>query len=248
MTRIVVLAAGKGKRMDSDLPKVLVPLQGRPMIKYLLDSVFTSQVDLRPIVVVSPDNKNIISQALSEYNLEYIIQDKPLGTGHAVACVRDYLTPEIDQVIVLYGDHPFLKATSIKRFAAQQPEALTIMPTLLPNFEGWYQNFYYWGRIVRGTNGQVEKIIELKDATEEEKLIAEVNPGFMAFNCRWLLDNISHLDNKNKAQEYYLTSLVDIAFTQGKPVETIKIEPTEAMGINSLEELKIAESLLDAKH
>ncbi|MFA5754190.1 MAG: NTP transferase domain-containing protein [Patescibacteria group bacterium] len=244
MTRIVILAAGKGTRMDSELPKVLVPLNGRPMIKYLLDSVVASAVDPKPIIVVSPDNKDVISQSLSEYDLEYVVQDKILGTGHAVACTRDALADDVDHIIVLYGDHPFLKAESIKRFAAHQPIALTVMPTLLPNFDDWYQNFYHWGRMVRGADGRMEKIVELKDASEEEKLITEVNPGFMAFNRKWLFSNIIKLNNDNKAKEYYLTSLVNIAFEENYSVETISIEPTEAMGINSLEELRIAENLV----
>jgi bifunctional UDP-N-acetylglucosamine pyrophosphorylase/glucosamine-1-phosphate N-acetyltransferase len=244
MTRIVILAAGKGTRMDSELPKVLVPLKGRPMIKYLMDSVVASGVDSKPLIVVSPDNKKIISENLTEYNLEYVVQEKILGTGHAVMCALDQLSPETDQIIVLYGDHPFLKAESIKRFAAHQPSALTVMPTRLPNFEGWYQNFYHWGRMVRGANGQVEKIVELKDASEEERLITEVNPGFMAFNREWLDKNINKLNQDNKAGEFYLTSLVNIAFDESMPVDTIIIEPNEAMGINSLDELNTAASLL----
>lgn len=245
MTRIIILAAGKGTRMNLELPKVLVPLQGRSMIKYLLDSVVASQVDPRPIVVVSPDNRDIISRSLEEYNLEYVIQDQQLGTGHAVACARDFLPPEIDKIIVLYGDHPFLKANSIRSFADYPTKTLTVMPTKLPNFDGWYQNFYHWGRMVRNSQGNMEKIVELKDASEDEKMITEVNPGFMAFDRAWLFKNVALLNNNNKAQEYYLTSLVNIAFAQGDEVATLNIEPEEAMGINSSEELNIAATLLN---
>ena len=90
MNRLVILAAGKGTRMNSELPKVLIPLNGRPMINYLMDSVVASQVDPKPLVVVSPDNKEIIRQALQGYNVEYVIQEQQLGTGHAVNCARDY--------------------------------------------------------------------------------------------------------------------------------------------------------------
>lgn len=246
MTRIIILAAGKGTRMGAvELPKVLIPLKDRPMIKYLLDSVAASAVDSRPLIVVSPDNREIISQELSAYNLEYVIQDKQLGTGHAVACARDYLIDEnINNIVVLYGDHPFLKRESIKKFAAISQEALTIMPTVLPDFEDWRHNFYHWGRIIRGLDGTVEKIVEFKDASEEEKLVTEVNPGFMSFNKNWLLKNLDNLRNDNKQEEYYLTDLVKIAFGEGSPVGTIAIEAHEAMGINSLEELNIAASLL----
>jgi bifunctional UDP-N-acetylglucosamine pyrophosphorylase/glucosamine-1-phosphate N-acetyltransferase len=243
MTRIIILAAGKGARMDSELPKVLVPLKNRPMIKYLMDSVVASQVDPRPLIVVSPDNREIINQTLSEYDLEYVIQDKQFGTGHAVNCAQEYLGAA-DSVVVLYGDHPFLKSESIRKFAALKQAALTIMPTILPDFTGWHQNFYHWGRIIRGANGRVEKIIEFKDATDQEKLVTEVNPGFMCFNKAWLLENIAKLKDDNKQKEYYLTDLVKIAFEAGQPVGTIAIGPAEAMGINSLAELEIASSLL----
>ncbi|MFA6514593.1 MAG: NTP transferase domain-containing protein [Patescibacteria group bacterium] len=244
MTQIVILAAGKGTRMNSELPKVLVPLNGRPMISYLMDSVVASGIDVRPIIVVSPDNKEIINKALEEYNLDYIFQEKILGTGHAVACTKNYIKSETDNIIVLYGDHPFLTSESIKKFATLKHDALTIMPAVLPDFEGWHHNFYHWGRIVRGDDGLVEGIVELKDTNDEQKLITEVNPGFMCFNKKWLFENIDKLKDDNKAQEFYLTDMVKIAFQEGYKVGTIEIEAREAMGINSLEELKIAEGLL----
>jgi len=248
MTRIIILAAGKGTRMNSDLPKALVPLKNRPMIKYLMDSVVKSGVDSRPLLVVSPENKDIISQELKEYNVEYIIQDKQLGTGHAVACAKESLEQndlKFDSILVLYCDHPFIKSESIKSFAALLPETVTIMPTTLSDFDNWHQNFYRWGRIIRGADGKVEKITEFKDASEEEKLVTEVNPGFMCFNTNWLFKNISGLQNNNNQQEYYLTDMVKLAFDGGFEVGTISIEPHEAMGINSLEELSIAESLIN---
>jgi bifunctional UDP-N-acetylglucosamine pyrophosphorylase/glucosamine-1-phosphate N-acetyltransferase len=245
MTRVIILAAGKGTRMKSELPKALVPLKDRPMIKYLMDSVVASGVDPKPLVVVSIDNHNIISRALKEYDIQYVIQAEQLGTGHAVACARGYFDEDVDNIIVLYGDHPFLTAESIKKFAAVNQEALTIMPTRLPDFSGWHQNFYHWGRIIRDAKGEVKRIAEFKDATQEEKEITEVNPGFMCFNNDWLFKNISRLSDDNTQKEYYLTDMVNIAFEQGHRVGTINLEPREAMGINSEEELKIAEGLLE---
>ena len=244
MTQIIILAAGKGTRMGSELPKVLVPLNGKPMIHYLIESVMAAKPELKPIVVVSPDNKEIISQALSAYELEYAIQEQQLGTGHAVACARELVDAKAENILVLYGDHPFLRSESISAFLKLSPEALTIMPTILPDFEGWHHNFYGWGRIVRNQTGEVRAIVELKDANEEEKLITEVNPGFMCFNKNWLFANIDKLRDDNKAHEFYLTDMVKIAFEKDFSVSTITIEPHEAMGINSPEELSIAESLV----
>lgn len=247
MTRIVILAAGKGTRMNSELPKVLVPLNGRPMIKYLLEAVFASGVDNKPIVVASPDNKEIIKKELASYNLDYAIQDKQLGTGHAVACAQSSLEQDgfkPDKVIILYGDHPAIKAESIKKFSQSNTGAVTIMPTKLQNYDDWRHNFYHWGRIIRRQDGQIEGIVEFKDASEEIKKITEVNPGFMCFNYDWLFKNIHELKNNNSQGEYYLTDMVKIAFSEGLFIETIGIEAHEAMGVNSLEELKIAERLL----
>ena len=243
-TKIIILAAGKGTRMGSDLPKALVQLNGRPMIIHLIESVVASNIDDLPIVVVSPDNREIISKALAEYNCDYAIQEQPLGSGHAVACARQKIPANTDNVIVLYCDHPFITAKSIKNFGEFITDAVTIMPTELGDYDDWHQIFFHWGRIVRDNKNEIEKIIEFKDASPEEIKITEVNPGFMCFNNKWLWDNIDFLDNNNGSKEYYLTSLVAMAFKQGRKIGTINIEPREAMGINSQEELAIAESLV----
>jgi UDP-N-acetylglucosamine diphosphorylase/glucosamine-1-phosphate N-acetyltransferase len=246
MTRIVIMAAGKGTRMDSELPKVLVPLKGRPMIMYLMDSVLASGVDPKPIVVVSPGNKELIGQVLKDYSVEYIIQDEPLGTGHAVACAKNHLSRETENVLVLNGDHPFFKAESLKRIVETRPAPLILMTTKLSDFDDWRQNFYHWGRVIRDDKGQIAKIVEFKDASAEEQAVTEVNPNAMYFNKQWLLRSLPNLNNQNKSREYYLTDLIKIAFGEGQTIRSINIEPREAMGINSLAELKVAENLLTA--
>lgn len=244
MTKIIVLAAGKGTRMNSEWPKVLAPLNERPMIKYLMDSILESGVDPKPILVVSSENKEIISRELEEYPLQYVVQEQVLGTGHAVACTQSHWSAEADNILVLNGDHPFLNSGSIEKCAAAEPKALIMMITKLPDFNEWRHNFYHWGRIIRDAAGAIARIVEFKDATEEERLITEVNPAAMCFNRGWLAENINLLDNANSQQEYYLTDLVKMAFQSGLLVDSLQIEPQEAMGINSLEELRIAEGLL----
>jgi bifunctional UDP-N-acetylglucosamine pyrophosphorylase/glucosamine-1-phosphate N-acetyltransferase len=245
MTRIVILAAGKGTRMDSKLPKVLVPLKGRPMVKYLVDSILATGIDARPIMVVSPDNHDLISRELEGYPIDYVIQTEQLGTGHAVSCAREKLGDQSKNVLVLYGDHPFFRSESIKRCSTAYPESLLMLTTKLPDFEDWRHNFYHWGRIVRDEFGKIIRITEFKDADDAQKNITEVNPAVMCFNKAWLLDNLHRLGNDNKSKEYYLTDLVNIAFSEGLPIDSLLIEAHEAMGINSLEELRIAEGLLD---
>jgi bifunctional UDP-N-acetylglucosamine pyrophosphorylase/glucosamine-1-phosphate N-acetyltransferase len=243
-TKIIILAAGKGTRMGSELPKVLVPVQGKPMIHYLMEAVMASAVDSRPVVVVAPWNKDVISESLNSYDLDYAIQDQQLGTGHAVACARSFVGDEYDNILVLYGDQPFLQASSIKSFADSEPQPLTVVSTLLPDFENWHHNFFHLGRIARNDQGKVCGIVEFKDASDQEKEIREINLGFMCFKKNWLFSNIDSLKDNNNAHEFYLTDMVKIAFQQGHEVKTINVEPREAMGINSKEELAIAEGLV----
>jgi len=244
MTQIVILAAGKGKRMGEELPKVLVPLQDKAIIKYLMDSVVVSGVDPRPVMVVSPDNIDIISEALKDYDIEYVLQEEQLGTGHAVNCAREKMSAEADRVMVLYGDHPFIKSGSIKRFAEANSSVVSVMPTKVEDFDDWRHNFYHWGRFIRNEKREIERIVEFKDANDEERDVLEVNPGFMCFNREWLLNSIDKLKDDNNAKEYYLTDMVKIAFAEGGKIGTVLVDPREAVGINSKEELKVAEGLL----
>ncbi|MDD5071944.1 MAG: GNAT family N-acetyltransferase [Patescibacteria group bacterium] len=242
--KIVILAAGKGVRMNSSLPKVLVPLSGRPIIGYLLRSVAEAGVDGRPIIVVSPDNREIMEEALAEYNCDYAIQEEQLGTGHAFACARPFFGTEAKKVISFYGDHPFVQADTVKKLAESHRGVITMVTVKVDDFHDYRRNFFYWGRIVRGEDGEVKKIVEFKDAAEEEKEIKEINPGFYCFDKDWVCANIDKLKNDNKQGEYYLTDLVGLAFAQGHKINTITIDPRQAVGINSPEELAVAEKLI----
>jgi len=241
MNQVVILAAGKGTRMGSDLPKALVPVNGRPMISYILETVMASGLDPEPIVVVSPNNEKIIREALGEYSLKYAIQEEQLGSGHAVKAAKPLIKTETKQVFVLYCDHPFLKAESLLKAAAAPTESVLVMTTKLADFSGWHQNFNHWGRFIRDAAGNIEKIVEFKDASPEQRAITEVNPGFMVFSNDWLWENIEKISNNNAQKEYYLTTLPELATASGYQVSSIPIEPLEALGINSQEELFLAE-------
>ncbi len=241
MTEIIILAAGKGRRMGTKLPKVLVPLNGRPMISYLLDSVKALNIGTKPILVVSPDNIDLMKEQLQEYNVKYALQTEQLGTGHAVASAKDQVNPKADKVIVLYGDHPFIKSDSIEKLYTNHRDALSLMSVKLEDFADWRQGFYRWGRLVRSNNGALERIVEFKDASDEIKNIKEVFPAIFCLDANWLWENIAKLKNNNNQKEYYLTDLVGMAFAQGREMQTTVIEPQEGMGINSQAELKIAQ-------
>lgn len=244
MTRVAVLAAGKGTRMKDELPKVLVPVKGKPMIEYLIKSIIDSGVDKNPILVVSPDNHELIKEALSNYPCEYAIQEKQLGTGHALYCAQEIINKDEDGYIIsFYGDHPFVSAETVKKLA-NCTWPVSMVTTTVNDFNDWRQNFYHWGRIIR-FNNNIEEIVEFKDATTEEiKNIREVNPGFYSFELSWLRKNIKKLRNNNVQKEYYLTDLIRIAFYQGLAINSFSIDPKEAVGINSKEELSVAESLI----
>jgi bifunctional UDP-N-acetylglucosamine pyrophosphorylase / glucosamine-1-phosphate N-acetyltransferase len=243
MTKIIVLAAGKGRRMNSDLPKVLSPINNKPMIEYLVNSILDSGVDSSPVLVVSPDNKEIISESLKKYTLIFALQTEQLGTGHAVLSTKHLIPEEVENIIVLYGDHPFITSASIKRLLEGHKSEVSMMTVKVEDFLDWRKNFYHWGRVIIN-EGCIEKIIEFKDASEEIKEIKDVNPALFCFNKNWLWENIAKLKNENNQQEYYLTDLIKMAFDQGIKINLSIIEAQEAIGINSLEELKIAQDLI----
>lgn len=242
-TQIIILAAGKGKRMGTDLPKALVNLDGRPMIHYLVEAVLGSEVCEKPIVVVSPDNQEIIKNELKDYNFSYAIQEQQLGSGHAVSCALKLIPLDVEKVIVLYCDHPFISSELIKNLSKISEDAVTLVTTTVSSFEGWFQCFYHWGRIIR-KNDCIEKIIEFKDASPEEIGVKELNSGVMAFKASWLINNINLLDNKNNQGEFYLTSLVEMSFNDNKKVLSVNANPREALGVNSPEELALAEKII----
>jgi len=229
--------------MGSELPKVLVPLKGKPMIHYLMESVMAAKPKLKPIVVVSPENKKVIGEALASYQVDYAVQGEQLGTGHAVSCARDYIDSRASDIFVLNGDHPFYRLETIKNFPLKHHGILSMITVVLPDFRDWRSVFYHWGRIIRGKDKTVQEIKEFKDATSEEKAILEVNPNCFCFNKDWFFSNIDKVQDDNKAHEFYLTDMVKIAFDQNDIIQTSSIEPREAMGINSPEELIIAENL-----
>ncbi|MEK7203349.1 MAG: NTP transferase domain-containing protein [Patescibacteria group bacterium] len=243
MRKIIILAAGKGVRMNSaiSIPKVLFPVNGIPMIERLIRSAIASKVDHRPIIVVAPDNKKLFIKALTNYGCDYVVQTEQLGTGHALACAKD-LTVGADELLCLHGDHPLIKPETIRELVKNHRNEIVIATTMVDNFNGWQKSFWQWGRIIRN-NGRIKAIIEFKDANDAIKNIKEVNPAIYRFNSQWLWENIDKIRNNNIQKEYYLTDLIKMAVDQGTKINSILINPKEAIGINTQDELKIVESL-----
>lgn len=240
-TQIIVLAAGKGKRMQTDLPKVLVQLKGKPLVKHLLESIEQSGVCAKPVLVVGQKREMVMNELGDSYH--YAVQEEQLGTGHAVNCASGYCA-DADQVLVLYGDHPHVSPATIKNIAdnhASNKSILTIATVEVPDFHDWRAGFFDFGRIVRDEKNKIIKIVEKKDATENELATKEVNPAYFCFNAKWLCEHLPTLKNQNAQGEYYLTDLIGLAQHQGHDINSIKIEPQEALGVNTPEQLALLE-------
>lgn len=227
--------------MKSELPKVLVPIKGKPMLWHLVNSVVNSGVDNEPVIVVSPDNKDLISSELKDFKCKYAIQDKQLGTGHAFKCALDVLPKETNYVFCLYGDHPFISEDTIKKITSMKNSELSLLTITVPDFEGWRKGMTCWGRIVRNS-GEVKEIVEYKDATDDIREIKEISPSLFRFDYDWVTPRINKLKNQNAQNEYYLTDLVKMASEEKIKISSLGIDPEEAIGINSKEELELAES------
>ena len=234
----VVLAAGQGTRMKSDLPKVLCPVLGRPMIAYVLDALAASGVG-RVIAVVGY-RANDVKTALAEYkNVEFALQTERLGTGHAVKMARGHLAEHTGPVIIVAGDSPLLQRRSVAalldHFYGSRPACL--LGTLLKDDPRGL------GRIVRDARGEFQGIVEEKDATLPQRQIKEVNMSTYIFECRELLHALDLLKNDNRQGEFYLTDCPGILQREGKLVQALPIlQPCEALSINTPEELSVVES------
>jgi len=234
------LAAGKGTRMNSALPKVLVGLKGKPLIQHLLDSIAKLNLAYKPIIVVG--HKYDLVQSYLGSNYIYAFQEGQKGTAHAVLSAKDKV--EADNLMVLYGDHPFIKSESLQRLIDLHEKTnfdFSLLTTVVPNFEDQFSPFNSFGRIIR-ENGEIVAIREFADATKEEREIKESNPGIYLFKKEWLWDNLAKME-KNKHGEYYLTDIVEVAIKDKIRIATALVDPLEVIGINTKEQLKIAEEL-----
>ena len=244
--QIIILAAGKSKRMGGEEPKALVKLQGKPFLRHILDTLGTLPLPLSPTIVVGHKRHEVMDVIGPDF--AYAIQEEQLGTGHAVASALPHLQEGHGMVLVLSTDQPLISAETIRNIINTHKETkatMTLGTVTVPDFTGWHKALEHFGRIIRTETGEIQKIVEFKDATLEEKSITEVNPALYAFDTAWLSEYIRTLKNENAQQEYYLTDLVHIACQTGKKVSTVPLANTlEAMQPNTREELATLEDLM----
>ena len=231
--KAIILGAGRGKRMGSDLPKVLHPICGRPMIQILMDGV--RQAGIQDIVVVvGPDMDNMKSAVQP---VPTALQAERLGTAHAVLSAKEALKPFKGCVVVLYGDTPLILPETINKMVADYQAGsdivvLGFMPT----------DARRYGRLVMGQDG-LDKIVEYKDATDEQRAIRLCNSGVMCLNGEKALELLKQVKNENAAGEYYLTDVVAIAKSEGLKCSVVIGNAEELHGVNTIEELETAQEI-----
>jgi len=231
---VVILAAGQGKRMNSDLPKVLQPLAGRPLLQHVISAARGVNPD--DIYVVYGHGGAQVQAALAQENVEWILQAEQLGTGHAVMQAMCVI-PDDHTVLVLYGDVPLIRAATLQKLVAAAGEgALAMLTVNLEDAAGY-------GRIVRDGEGRVGAIIEHKDATPTQLQIREVNSGLMAAAAGPLREWLLGLGRNNTQREYFLTDVVASAVQANTRVDAVlAADPTEVMGVNDKIQLAQAEA------
>lgn len=228
MLNIVILAAGQGKRMQSNLPKVLHPIAGRPMLTHVLESA--RALGAQCIAVVVGHGAEQVKQAYAvQPDLQFALQQPQLGTGHAVLQAVPLLqeSDTNDITIILYGDVPLIQPDTLRALLTARADGVAILTEILPDATGY-------GRIVRDNKGNVTAIVEHKDATPEQRAIKEVNTGIMAVPTRQLKSWLAKLTNNNAQGEYYLTDVIGMAVADGVSVNVVHPAASfETLGVNS---------------
>ena len=237
----VILAAGKGTRMYSNKPKVLHTLAGKPMVKHVIDTC--NGLDAQNIHLVYGHGGEQMQQELAGESVNWILQAEQLGTGHAVDQASSSIKDD-EKVLVLYGDVPLISSETLENLLDAQPEGgIGLLTVVLDNPAGY-------GRIVR-ENGSVVAIVEQKDATEEQKLIKEINTGVLVAMGGDLKRWLANLSNDNAQGEYYLTDIIEAAHSEGKSIEAVHPQQAvEVEGVNNrvqLAQLERAYQLMQAE-
>lgn len=239
-TALIILAAGQGTRMNSDLPKVLHPLGGVPLVAHAMAS--GDAVEPEKVVVIAGHGADAVEAAVLEFNPEAVVlrQAEQLGTGHAVLQAADALTDFDGDVIVVFGDTPFVRPETIAKMAAARADGSDIV---MLGFEAADPGRY--GRMVLNDNG-LERIVEAKDANADELAITLCNGGLVAADAQLLFSLLKGIGNDNASGEYYLTDIVAAARAKGHSASVVTCDEVETMGINTRIELARAEGIFQA--
>jgi bifunctional UDP-N-acetylglucosamine pyrophosphorylase / glucosamine-1-phosphate N-acetyltransferase len=239
-TAAIILAAGKGTRMKSDLVKVMHSLGGCPMIEYPVAAAREAGAS-RIVIVAGHQSEKVREYFSGGDEIDFALQEQQLGTGHAVACARPSLEGFSGRVLILCGDVPLLKADTLKEMMDCHKENGAVLTVLTSRPD----NPFGYGRVVKGVGGTVLRIVEEKDANDTEREIREVNSGIYCVESGFLFDAIAHLSNDNAQGEYYLTDIVQMAAAAGLSVTSFPVScAEEVMGVNDRVQLAEAGSII----
>lgn len=234
----LILAAGQGTRIKSDIPKVLHKVCGKEMVNHVIDTMRKANID--DVNVIIGKGAELVKEKTSTKNVSYSLQEEQFGTGHAVKCAIDFLKDKKGVVGIFCGDAPLIKSETVENLFKNHLDnnnSATLLSSLVQDPTGY-------GRIVRDNNGEVLKIVEHKDCTDEELLINEMNAAIYCFDIELLVNSLDKLSNNNSQGEYYLTDVIGILKEEGKKVGALVIDYEETIGVNSRVQLAEAENIL----
>jgi bifunctional UDP-N-acetylglucosamine pyrophosphorylase/glucosamine-1-phosphate N-acetyltransferase len=242
----VVLAAGKGTRMQSDLPKVMHHALGRPMVHWVVDAARAAGAT--KIVLVIGHGAELVRESFAnEKDVEFALQEKQLGTGHAVMMAKSNLeaAATTTDAFVLCGDGPLIRPDTLATLLSihrRDNAAATLATSVIADPKGY-------GRIVRDGSGKLAKIVEQKDATDAERAICEINPSYYCFRTDALFNALSRVGNKNASGEYYLTDVFELLRNDGRTVSAVDaVPPEDVLSVNDPVQLAEVDSILRKRH
>ncbi|ATD53866.1 bifunctional UDP-N-acetylglucosamine diphosphorylase/glucosamine-1-phosphate N-acetyltransferase GlmU [Clostridium chauvoei] len=233
----LILAAGQGTRIKSDLPKVLHKVAGKEMVNHVIDTMRKAKI--QDVNVIIGKGAELVKKNTESRTVSYSVQAEQLGTGHAVKCAIDFLKDKKGTVGIFCGDAPLIKSETVERLFEEHENnnnSATLLTSIVEDPTGY-------GRVIR-ENDEVLKIVEHKDCNEEELKVNEMNAALYCFNIEELLESLDKLSNNNNQGEYYLTDVIGILKEQGKKVGAVVIDYEETIGVNSRVQLAEAEQIL----
>ncbi len=239
--KAVILAAGKGTRMKSDLPKVVHTIDGKCLVDYAIEAAKGAGAD--EVCLVVGYKSDVVKESIQNKDVAFVMQEEQLGTGHAVKCAKDFMG-EDGQTMILFGDTPLITAKTLKNLADYHKEkgnTVTVLSAMMEDPTGY-------GRIIRDEKGNFVKSVEHKDANEKELASHEVNSGMYIFDTKELKEALEKITPNNAQGEYYLPDTLTIIKEKGLRVDAYALDnPEDITGVNDQEQLKAATEIIHAR-
>ena len=239
--KAVILAAGKGTRMKSDLPKVVHTIDGKCLVDYAIEAAKGAGAD--EVCLVVGYKSDVVKESIQNKDVTFVMQEEQLGTGHAVKCAKDFMG-EDGQTMILFGDTPLITAKTLKNLAGYHKEkgnTVTVLSAMMEDPTGY-------GRIIRDEKGNFVKSVEHKDANEKELASHEVNSGMYIFDTKELKEALEKITPNNAQGEYYLPDTLTIIKEKGLRVDAYALDnPEDITGVNDQEQLKAATEIIHAR-